>query len=274
MKRFGVAIATLVVVFGLNVTPSHASSRSLTVWQPASMAAVGDSITRAFDVDWFHLLADSPQYSWSTGASTSVNSQYRRVLAIDPAIRGHAFNFARTGANMSELDAQVKQAAAQNVDYLTILMGANDLCTSSASTMTPTLTFKSEIQTALADFFTADPTARVYVSSLPNLYGLWSVLHNNWFAEAAWQSYNICGSMLSAWNSNADRQKVVAQETADNTALMTVCKQYANCRWDNFAGFNFNFPASDISSVDYFHPNVQGQNAVAALTWKASYWGP
>jgi hypothetical protein len=79
--------------------------------------------------------------------------------------------------------------------------------------------------------------------------------------------------MLSGSDTAADRQQVVAREAADNAALMTVCNQFAGCRWDNLAGFNFNFPANDISSVDYFHPNLQGQNAIAALTWKASYWG-
>jgi lysophospholipase L1-like esterase len=174
---------------------------------------------------------------------------------------------------MADLDSQVITAASQRVEYLTILMGANDLCTSSKSTMTPTATFRGDFQAALNDFFSRDPTARVYVSSLPNLYQLWSVLHGYWQAESAWTTFGICQSMLSIWNSEADRQAVVAQEVADNQALQTVCSQFASCRWDNNSGYNFKFPASDISTVDYFHPNLQGQNAIAAVTWAASYWG-
>lgn len=39
------------------------------------------------------------------------------------------------------------------------------------------------------------------------------------------------------------------------------------------AGYNFNFPATDISSIDYFHPNMAGQNDIARITWGASFWG-
>ena len=173
---------------------------------------------------------------------------------------------------MADLDGQVKTAASQGVQYLTVLMGANDLCTSSAATMTPTATFTAQLQQALSDFFVADPTAHVYLSSLPNLYQLWSVLHTNSSARSTWSLFGICQSMLSNSNTEAQRQLVVTQEKADNQALLTTCAQYANCLWDNYAGYNFSFPASDISTVDYFHPNLAGQNDVARITWGASYW--
>ena len=240
------------------------------------MASTGDSITRAFDMSiWpWCLLTDCPAYSWSTGNSSSINSQYRRILAKNPAISGHAYNDARTGANMSELDGQLVTAAGQSVQYVTVLMGANDVCASSQASMTPTATFQSEFEKALTDFFAHDPGARVYVSSIPNIYWFWSVLHTNASARSAWQTYGICQSMLSPNNTEPDRQNVVTRETADNQALATVCAGFANCRWDNLAGYNFKFPASDISTIDYFHPNRTGQNDIAAVTWSASYWGP
>lgn len=261
--------ATITLLLVTGVTPARAQ----TIAYPGSMASTGDSITRAFDIGWCCVLSDSPQYSWSTGNSTSVNSQYRRLLALNPAISGHEYNDAKTGAKMADLDGQVKTAAGQGVGYLTVLMGANDVCTSSISTMTPTATFTSQFNQALKDFFAADPNAHVYVSSLPNIYQLWSVLHTNFWARFAWQTYGICQSMLNSNNSEAQRQQVVAQEIADNNALASVCSQFANCRWDGGAGYNVQFPASDINTVDYFHPNLQGQNLIASVTWKASYWG-
>jgi lysophospholipase L1-like esterase len=269
MRSLLLATFALAIAGTATIQPAHASSIPL----PNSMASTGDSITRAYDISWFHLLSDSPQYSWSTGYSSSVTSQYERILKLNPGINGHEFNDAKTGAKMVDLDGQVKSAATQKVQYLTVLMGANDLCTSSAATMTPTATFTAQFGQALNDFFAADPTAHVYVSSLPNIYQLWSVLHTNSSARSTWSSFGICQSMLNNSNTEAQRQLVVAQEAADNQALLTTCAQYANCRWDNYAGFNFVFPAGDISSVDYFHPNIQGQNDVARITWGASYWG-
>jgi GDSL-like Lipase/Acylhydrolase. len=250
--------------------PAQASSPQL----PNSMAAAGDSITRAFDATLCPFpYSDCIAYSWSTGTNASVNSQYLRILARNSKIKGHAFNDAKTGARMSALDGQLTTAASQQIQYATVLMGANDVCTSSISTMTPTSIFHSEVQKALADFFAADPRAHLYVSSLPNIFQLWSVLHGNPAAQAVWKLFNICQSMLAASNTDAQRQLVVAQVVADNKALASACSAYAHCRWDRYAGYNYAFPASDISTLDYFHPNITGQQAIAAITWKASYWG-
>lgn len=240
---------------------------------PNSMASTGDSITRAFDATGSGcFLSDCPQYSWSTGTSTSVNSHYRRILAANHGINGNGFNDAKTGAQMNALDGQLTTAASQAVQYVTVLMGANDVCTSSPSTMTPTSTFTSEFQTALSDFFAADPSAHVFVSSIPNVYQLWSLEHTNGTAEFEWSNFGICQSMLSQSNTEADRQTVVAQEQADNNALASVCGQFANCKWDGGATYNYAFKTSDISTVDYFHPSVSGQNTLAGITWGASYW--
>src|SRR5919199_3938594 len=93
------------------IQPAHA----YTVPLPGSMASAGDSITRAYDIDWLHLLSDSPHSSWSTGSSSSVNSQYRRILALNSAINGKAYNDAKTGAKMIDLDSQALTAASQGV---------------------------------------------------------------------------------------------------------------------------------------------------------------
>ena len=99
-------------------------------------------------------------------------------------------------------------------------------------------------------------------------------MKGNSSAQSAWKTYNICQSMLSSSNTEANRQTVVAQESADNSVLASVCATFARCRWDNYAGYNFNFPASDVSTIDYFHPNLQGQNDIAGVAWSAGFWGP
>jgi lysophospholipase L1-like esterase len=268
--RLTVSVGVALISLLSTALPAQAAVPRL----PNSMAAAGDSITRAFDATSCPSpYSDCPAYSWSTGTKASVNSQYLRILALNPKIKRHAFNDAKTGAQMSALDGQLATAASQHVQYVTVLMGANDVCTSSISTMTPTATFQAEVQKALADFFTADPRARLYMSSLPNIFQLWSVLHNNPNAQAAWAFFHICQSMLAASNTDAQRQQVVDQEVADNQALASACAAYTHCRWDGYAGYNYAFSASDISTLDYFHPNVTGQQVIAGITWKASYWG-
>lgn len=250
-------------------TPSSAARIAL----PNSMASTGDSITRAFDIDWWHVFQDDPQESWSTGYDcASVKSQYCRVLAANSLVKNHEYNDAKTGAKMADLDGQVKTAAGQKVQYLTVEMGANDVCTSSISTMTPTATLQLQAQQALADFFSADGSAHVAMYSIPDIYHLYLDGANNFWAKSAWKNYGICQSMLSRSNTEAQRLQVVAREQADNIALQTVCSHFPNCKWDGFAAYNFKFPVSDISTVDYFHPNFAGQNDAAKVTWGAGYW--
>jgi lysophospholipase L1-like esterase len=163
-------------------------------------------------------------------------------------------------------------AALEQVDYLTVAIGANDVCTSSRSTMTPTQTLRAQAQQAIARFSAARPHALIYMSSIPNVYNLWSIMYNNGHARWDWWLYRICQSLLSVSNTETDRQAVLAQTVADNQALAAVCGQYANCRWDGLAAFNLQFTPEDISTVDYFHPSVAGRNHIATLTWAMSYW--
>jgi hypothetical protein len=65
---------------------------------------------------------------------------------------------------------------------------------------------------------------------------------------------------------------VLARVKADNAALAAVCHQYSDCKWDRGATYGYEFTAGQVSGLDYFHPNLRGQAALAAETWKTSWW--
>jgi hypothetical protein len=155
---------------------------------------------------------------------------------------------------------------------VTILLGANDLCTSLPSTMTSTATFRSQFRQAMATLLAPGQDRYVFVSSIPNLYQLWQVLHTNSLARWAWANFHICQSMLGATRTETDRQLVVSREQAFNRILADVCAQYPRCRWDDKAVYNYQFSASQVSALDFFHPSLSGQAALARVTWAASWW--
>jgi lysophospholipase L1-like esterase len=238
---------------------------------PSSMAATGDSITRAFNTGTLPLL-DAPANSWATGTSAAVNSHYSRLLALNPAIAGRAFNDAVTGADVADLNGQVQRAVAQGVEYVTILMGANDVCASSEAAMTPVATFRAELDTALRTVVTGLPSARIYVLSIPDVYRLWEVYRTSVTAWLVWSSARICQSLLaSPWSTSASdsaRRARVRQRTIDyNVQLAQACAAYLTCRFDGNAVFNTPFARSDVSTRDYFHPSVAGQAKLAAASW-------
>jgi hypothetical protein len=242
---------------------------------PNSIASTGDSITRAFNTCSFPF-TDCPANSWSTGTSATVNSHYRRILAANPLISGRTYNDAKTGGKMVDLAGQVQSAVAQHAEYVTILMGANDVCTSSESTMTPVATLRSQFQSSLTTLSTGLPNARIFVASIPDVYHLWEVLHTNFAAVLTWSIGGICQSLLAhpTSTSSADqarRLRVQQRSIDDNAALEAVCAQFVHCRWDGGAVFGTQFATSDVSTRDYFHPSISGQTKLAAITWAATF---
>ena len=241
---------------------------------PSSMASIGDSITRAFNACGYYY--DCVSRSWSTGSSSTVNSHYRRILARNPAINGRNYNCGETGADMADFATQVNCAVSRNVQYVTILLGANDACSSSEASMTPTATYRSQFESGMATLTSALPNARIAVASVPNVYRLWEVLHHDGYALAAWDGADICQSMLANAYSHSTgdesrRQRVRQRIVEYNTVLADVCSRYAYCDFDSNAVFNYPFQPSQVSDWDYFHPNTAGQNVLASQTYAAGF---
>lgn len=239
---------------------------------PSSIASTGDSITRAFNDCWFPYV-DCPSASWTTG--TSSYSHYSRLRALNPSITGRSFNHAASGADMADLAGQVQGVIGRGAEYVTILMGANDVCASSESAMTPVDVFRSQFSAAMVSLTAALPNARIFVSSIPDVYQLFSLYRYDLGANAVWAIAGICQSMLAnpLSNSSADvaRRARVRQRNIDyNTVLGQVCAFYTLCRFDGNAVFNTAFARSDVTTRDYFHPSVSGQTKLAAITWGAA----
>ena len=263
----GVAIA-LIATFGVTA-PAQAAPAP----PPASMAAIGDSITQATDSCGYR---DCPQYSWSTGTSGWVWSHaYRLRLAGATNLVAH--NDSVRSAKSADLVAQAQRAVSQAVGYVTVQVGANDACTRTVGEMTPTTTFEANVRAALTQLSTGLPTAKVFVASIPNLKRLWEIGKGKSGARLVWAAAKLCQSMLANPTSTnavdtARRDAVQQRVNEYNDALARVCAAFANCRSDGNAVASFVFASSHISILDYFHPSIAGQAKLAELTWLKSHY--
>jgi lysophospholipase L1-like esterase len=79
---------------------------------PSSIVAIGHSGLTGYESDPDTPYGDARDNSWATGTNPEVNSVYLRVLAKNPAVKGHAANFAIDGSGVDSLLDQEKQAAA------------------------------------------------------------------------------------------------------------------------------------------------------------------
>jgi PKD repeat protein len=264
------ALLSLLLLLGL--TPAGAVADGPL---PTSMVAVGDSITQAASTGG-SLGADYPQNSWSTGTNASVNSHYLRLATLNPAISGNATNLSVSGAKVTDLLGQMQQAAALQPDYVTVLIGGNDICTDTEAQMTSVADFRAQFEAAMAALASGSPGTTVYVVSIPRVLGLWELFRNDWWARFIWSIGGICQSLLanptSTQTADVQRRARVAQRNVDfNQVLFEVCDAAPSCEWDGWAAYNTTFTANDVSA-DYFHPSIAGQAKLAAVSWAAGPW--
>jgi len=268
-RRWVIVLGVLALVAlgckATNGTPIGESSASPVAGFPSSMVALGDSITAGYGACFAPTAC--PRSAWATGDGTQVLSHYRRILHDNPAIKGHNRNLAQPGVTSPALAGQAAAAAKQPVEYVTILIGANDACQGS---MTSPDAFRAAIEAGLGAIKQGMPRARVLVVSLPNVYRIWELGHTNAAARAAWRA-GSCPNLLSNPTSTApaDEARRAAfrdRISAYNTQLRAACAAYGSrCRYADISTFAFSLTM--LSAIDFFHPNASGQNALAEHTY-------
>jgi lysophospholipase L1-like esterase len=239
---------------------------------PSSMSALGDSITRAYNVDSSNWI-EHPEHSWSTGYDSGdiVYSHYERLLKANRNINGRNYNDAKSGADMTDLARQADLAISHGAQYVTIEMGGNDICKGDVASVTPVEQYRAEFRAAADKLKAGLPNAKVFVASVPDVYQLWKLYDGDWGAEFVWSSAGICQAMLSNSRTETERQALRSINTQYNQVLAEECALYG-FKYDGGAVFNTQFTRSDVSHVDYFHPSMSGQAKLAAQSWPAGYW--
>ncbi|MFF8727554.1 SGNH/GDSL hydrolase family protein [Streptomyces sp. NPDC015171] len=241
------------------------------VWDrsPDSIAAVGDSITRGFDA--CTVLSDCPEVSWATGVDAGVDSLAVRLLGVTGAAE-RSWNYAVTGARVSDLNGQMEQAVTRRPELVTVMVGANDACRSSASAMTSVARFRADFEKAMGTLRSALPKTQVYVASVPNLKRLWSEGRTNLLGKQVWK-LGICPSMLAdadelAGAAAVRRDSVQRRVVAYNEVLREVCAKDRRCRSDRNAVYDYRFGTGQLSQWDWFHPSKDGQARLAEIAYR------
>jgi lysophospholipase L1-like esterase len=256
---------------GTGAQKAKPSPKPTPAWDssPASVAAVGDSITRGFDA--CAVLTDCPDVSWATGGSAQVDSLAVRLLGKAKAAE-RSWNYAVTGARMADLPAQMTRAAARKPGLVAVMVGANDACRASTAAMTSVADFRADFEDAMNTLRESAPKAQVYVASVPNLKRLWSEGRTNPVGKQVWK-LGICPSMLGdadALDAAAtERRNTVEKRVRDyNEVLEEVCAKDRHCRFDGGAVYAYRFGTDQLSHWDWFHPSVNGQARLAEIAYR------
>ncbi|WP_129839835.1 GDSL-type esterase/lipase family protein [Streptomyces sp. RFCAC02] len=259
---------------GAESAPPDRAARQAPAWDtdPDSVAAIGDSITRAFDA--CSVLSDCPEASWATGTDASVSSVALQLLGGDEqAVADHTWNLAETGATVADLPAQASAAMAHDPELVTVLIGANDACADGLDGMTEPADFRAALEETMDIVREASPRTQVYMSSVPDLLRLYTEGTDSTVARAVWRLADICPSMLGGAGTDdaaaTERRAAVRERVEEyNAVIEDVCSADDLCRYDGGAVFGFAFTPDHLSEWDWFHPSRTGQAELAALAYE------
>jgi len=238
---------------------------------PDAIVVLGHSGTTGYNSDPSSPGADAEANSWATGDNPTVQSIYSRLLAVNPAVAGHNTNLGVDGSDIGDLSAQVDQALTLNPmpDLFMIQEVDNDLkCDGTDKDNYGR--FAETLRAQLTRIATASPRATILLVSSPpgtvQNYGevvaaLPEAKANN-TGTGPCDMFDPSGKAVPAhWQYQDSVIKGYQSQ------LATVCKQFANCVYDDGALYRLKITAGDLAP-DGEHLSITGHAKQAALEWK------
>lgn len=215
-------------------------------------AALGDSGTTAFNADegW-----NNKEYSWATGTKIKSHAERLRKMFDDVKV----INMAIPGVDSFDLPRQAEQASRVPLDYVTILIGANDFCEKTLNQEA----FAVNIEKSIAIIKGKSPGAKILLSSLPNIPKVRAVAETM-ECKGIWpEAMKHCDVSDTAWFiENWGKMNKKLEQIAMKTDGVKYSPALANRE----------ITAEGISTVDCFHPSVAGQEAIAEMTWNDGFY--
>jgi len=252
---------------------------------PKKLYSNGDSITRAFDAN---VPADNLNNSWVNGyygfweqlfGLPNVKAHNQRITANFGSSGRTNVIAAVNGARIDDLATQASGAAGRGVTYATVMLGGNDVCRDSIADLPTDAQIEADFRAGMATLLAQLPSnATIQVVGIPNIKRLYDIGKNKTAlgiadCEVLWAATVLgfpCGSMLSPFNSEADRLYVQSRNVGYNTILRNVTLQLdaANPEFLFYAdAYSFNFVENEISNIDCFHPSWRGERTLSREIW-------
>lgn len=261
--------AALVILSLFAAAAAASASRDETAAYPGSIAVLGQSDALAYGSDTAHPFRDAPLNSWATGTNPAVDSIYSRILALNPAVRGHNVNLASDDAGIDDLASQVAKAVKMKAGLVIIQSNGDVRC--DGKDQSRVTEFGTALSSELATLSSGDPNARVFLvswwGSFPSYVQYLKGLTKT--ARLKHAGKGLC-QFVAAPSGQIEPSHVAYTAKlayAYNAQLASVCRHVPNCRYDGGAAQRMPVGAADISSADEEHLTLVGQAKLARTEW-------
>lgn len=295
----------------------NAQNESVHVGQiskPRTMGALGDSITagalaqykrQSGMFPWTHagLVINILQFvaqqkisvfedralSWSTGMDPRyrIITHAERLEYMNPQLK--VFNAAVSGSlahgvlknQLDDLSAWSLQQTGDTLpDYVTLLIGANDLCSHNVDSMTSASRFEVQIQDTI-DRVMESPNTRLLVSSTPKVTDL-KRFHGSRLmgvgplktCQEAWDLTKFCQVVTD------DQPQHIQEIVKDRLETYNqILEEVVSSRREKYGDririakdiYHYEMSDRDLS-IDCFHPNKLAHQKLSDLTFEKTWW--
>ena len=249
-----------------------ASGQDNEIKKTLNFAALGDSITTGFNAE---APFDQKHLSWSTGRGIfkRVNSHYHRLKNYFPDKKIKSMNASSAGSTTKNLVQQAEAALQRFIpDYVTIMMGANDLCSLDESNYRDGIdAARKAYETVIRSFIKANHYVKILVSSLPNMLHLYDMgIKNN--CQRTWRRFRLCPKLLSSEATMSERLNFHLNWKEFNLMLEEIADDNPeNVKFVEEV-MKYKFDKKQISWIDCFHPSRSGQNMISKVTWEQGFF--
>jgi GDSL-like Lipase/Acylhydrolase family len=235
---------------------------------PSSIAVLGHSGATGEDSDPAQPHVEIRTNSWATGTNPRVNSVYQRILAKNPAVRGHNVNLAHAGATVDDLLGQAQQAVAlrPRPDLVLVQIMDNDMVCPAARG--DYASFRARLVEALRTLAGGLPGAHVFLVSQ---FGMpmteWPTFTLG--QRKAFGGTGPCDYLNRAGKVVPSRLRRLTRIIRGYEAqLQAGCARVPRCRYDDGA-FARQIHRRGYVSEDLNHFSVAGHAKAAAVAWAA-----
>jgi hypothetical protein len=239
---------------------------------PGSVAILGDSRGTGADTDPNNPNTDVPSNDWATGTNPVVDSVYRRLLARDPAIKGHNYNLAQDGSNVDALANNQAPRAIKltpTPQLFLISTGGNDITTCPAQA-TDVKAYGATLAKALSVLASGAPQSHTFIVSQwgsPATYA--KALSPPDRQQVRGNSTASCTFFDS--NGRVIRKKMAQVEAtiqSYDAEAQAVCARFSQCRYDGGA-FGHVVDRLPYLAENLSELSIAGQAKAAAVAWAA-----
>ena len=239
---------------------------------PASVVILGDSRGTGDDSDPARPQADVPSNDWATGTNPAVDSVYLRLLARDPAIKGHSYNLAQDGTGVDALANNQAPRAVKLTpapQLFLISTGGNDITTCPAKAR-DVKAYGAALAKALSALASGAPQSHTFIVSQ---WGNPATYANALPTPDRQQVMGNEPPSCTFFDSNGQvMPKKMAQLEAAihayDAEAQAVCARFSHCRYDGGAFGHV------VDRLSYFSENlselsIAGHAEAAAVAWAA-----